>query len=118
MSDELDALEAKIRKAKGPEEVPDHSNREGVQAGLELVLSILVGGAIGYGLDSFFGTKPLFMIIFFLMGTAAGFLSIYRISQNLGSSVGYAAQHKKEQEKLADNDLQGVKKDAKQTAKK
>ncbi len=118
MNKDLEDLEAKIRKAKGAEEVPDHSNREGVQAGMELVLSILVGGAIGYGLDSFFGTKPLFMIIFFLMGTAAGFLSIYRISQNLGASVGYAAQHKKEQEKLANNGLQGVKKDAKQASKK
>ena len=112
--DEFEALDAKIRKAKGEEETPDHSNREGVQAGMELVLSIVIGGAIGYGIDSYFGTKPLFMIIFFLLGTGAGFLSIYRISQNLGSSVGYANTIEKHKE----NGLSEPEKDVKQTAKK
>ena len=45
----------------------------------ELIAAIVVGSGIGYGLDCFFSTSPLFMIIFLLLGSIAGFLNIYRI---------------------------------------
>jgi ATP synthase protein I len=44
----------------------------------EFVGGILVGVAIGYGLDWLFATKPVFLIIFTLLGTAAGFLNVIR----------------------------------------
>ena len=44
----------------------------------ELVAGIAVGGAIGYGLDGLFHTKPLFLILFGLLGTGAGFWNIIR----------------------------------------
>jgi len=39
---------------------------------IELVTGMLVGFGIGYGLDYAFGTLPLFLVIFVLLGFAAG----------------------------------------------
>ncbi|GAB1364896.1 AtpZ/AtpI family protein [Rhodobacter sp.] len=39
---------------------------------LELATGILVGVGIGYGLDVLFGTLPVFLAIFSLVGFAAG----------------------------------------------
>ena len=38
----------------------------------ELVSGMLLGLAIGWGLDSLFGTRPLFLVLFVLLGFAAG----------------------------------------------
>jgi ATP synthase protein I len=38
----------------------------------ELVVGMLMGLGIGYGLDHLFGTMPLFLIIFTILGFAAG----------------------------------------------
>ena len=39
---------------------------------LELVTGMVLGLAIGYGLDVLFGTLPIFLVIFALLGFAAG----------------------------------------------
>ncbi|MEO1493474.1 MAG: AtpZ/AtpI family protein [Pseudomonadota bacterium] len=39
---------------------------------IELVMSIMVGAAMGWGLDSLLGSLPLFLIVFILLGFAAG----------------------------------------------
>ncbi|MBX9926406.1 MAG: AtpZ/AtpI family protein, partial [Hyphomicrobiaceae bacterium] len=41
---------------------------------------ILVGSAMGYGLDLLFGTTPALFILFFLLGSAAGMLNVIRSS--------------------------------------
>jgi ATP synthase protein I len=50
----------------------------GVQAGVELVSAELVAGAIGWGLDHLLHTLPLFLVIFVLLGGAAGVLNAFR----------------------------------------
>lgn len=62
--------------------------------GVELVVSTVAGGAIGFFLDRWIGTKPWFMIVGILFGAAAGFRSVYRIASTLD-----AKQEKKEDEK-------------------
>ena len=44
----------------------------------ELIAGVAVGGAIGWGLDRLFHTKPLFLILLGLVGTAGGFWNIIR----------------------------------------
>jgi ATP synthase protein I len=44
----------------------------------EFVGGVLVGGLLGYGLDYLFGTLPLFLIIFLLLGFGAGLLNMSR----------------------------------------
>src|SRR4030095_2433187 len=39
---------------------------------VELLAGVIVGGVIGWGLDRFLGTGPLFLIVMFMVGVAAG----------------------------------------------
>ena len=50
---------------------------------LDLFSSILVGMMIGLGIDNFFSTKPVFLLIFLVLGMIAGFYSLYKSAQNL-----------------------------------
>ena len=75
----LDALDARIRAAKGDEpEGPKAGDETYSQAGMawqmviELVVGLAIGFGIGYGLDAIFGTQPIFMVLFILLGFAAG----------------------------------------------
>jgi ATP synthase protein I len=46
----------------------------------EFVAAVVVSALIGWPLDKWLGTTPLFLIVFVLFGTAAGFWSVYRIA--------------------------------------
>ena len=50
----------------------------GVQVGVELVAGVIGGGLIGYGLDRWFETWPIWFLVFFFLGAAAGMLNAYR----------------------------------------
>lgn len=109
MTSDFDDLEEKIKKARGQDkqslqkqerEKADNESRYGVQAGIELVAAIGAGAAIGYFLDNWLETKPLFIIVFLLLGIATGFYNVYRITQNLGTAVGV----KPEQTPLQDDE--------------
>lgn len=105
MSDNLDELGRKIHEARHGREQDEReaarirqemNNKAGMQAGIEFVASIGFCAVIGYWLDQWLGTMPLFSFIMFLVGTGAGFMSVYRVSKNLGSAVGYSELHKRE----------------------
>jgi ATP synthase protein I len=51
----------------------------GMRVGIELVSALVVAVAIGYGLDRLFGTKPILMAVFVLLGGAAGVLNVWRL---------------------------------------
>jgi ATP synthase protein I len=46
----------------------------------EFVAAVLVGAVIGWWIDRAAGTSPAFLIVFLLMGAAAGFWNVYRIA--------------------------------------
>ena len=77
-NDPLRDLGAKIESAKqnsvNKPKVEDHHS--GLQHAwrmvIELVSGLAVGFGLGYGLDIAFGTLPIFMIIFTLLGFVAG----------------------------------------------
>jgi len=52
----------------------------GVRVLSEFVAGLIVGVAIGLALDGWLSTKPLFLIVFLALGTAAGFWNVYRIA--------------------------------------
>lgn len=68
----------------------------GFRAGAELITPIAVGAFIGWLLDGWLDTTPIFLIIFLLFGIGAGFLGVYRVTNNIGGSVGFAPLHKSE----------------------
>jgi ATP synthase protein I len=48
----------------------------------EFVSAVIVGAVIGWGIDVAAGTSPAFLVVFLLMGAAAGFWNVYRIAMN------------------------------------
>ena len=57
----------------------------GLRPGGEFVAAILVGGAIGWGLDWALHTRPAFTIVFFLLGLAAGIWNVIRVTSPKGT---------------------------------
>ena len=53
----------------------------GMRIALELVAGVIVGAAIGLGLDYWLGTKPWLLIVFFVVGSVAGFLNVIRVAK-------------------------------------
>lgn len=54
-----------------------------LRIGVELLAALVVGGGIGWLLDHWFGTRPLFLIVFFLLGAAAGMLNVFRAGREI-----------------------------------
>jgi ATP synthase protein I len=46
--------------------------------GIAMILCTAIGFGIGYYLDKWFHTAPVFLIIFLIFGICAGFLNAYR----------------------------------------
>ena len=66
---------------KNPEEQkesPVKGMGDGYSLGINLMTSVLVGTAMGYGLDKLFGTIPLFLLLFMCFGFAAGLRTIWQ----------------------------------------
>jgi ATP synthase protein I len=51
----------------------------GLRVGVELVSALVVGVGIGWVLDRWLGTRPIFLAIFVLLGGAAGVLNVWRL---------------------------------------
>ncbi|MEX2615164.1 MAG: AtpZ/AtpI family protein [Alphaproteobacteria bacterium] len=60
-----------------------------LRIGTDLVAALVVGVGIGVLLDYWLETKPWFLIVFFLLGAAAGFLNIFRLVSGYGLAAGY-----------------------------
>jgi len=55
----------------------------GFRLSLELVVAVIVGSLLGYGLDRWLGTFPLALIVFFVIGAVAGVKNLYRAVQEI-----------------------------------
>ena len=53
----------------------------------EMVAALLVGGGIGWGLDWLFGTRPIFIVVFFILGAAAGILNVMRAAKEINAAM-------------------------------
>lgn len=97
----LEDLDAKLREVRARHsEETEQTGRQAIGPGLgfalrigvELVAALVVGVGIGVLLDYWLETSPWMMIVFFILGNAAGFLNVYRAV----SGYGYAAGYRKE----------------------
>ncbi len=52
--------------------------------GIAFVLAIVIGASIGYWLDRLTGLSPLFFILFFFFGLAAGIVNVVRTAGGAG----------------------------------
>ena len=51
----------------------------GLRAGVEVVSALVVGIGIGWLLDRWLGTWPWLFLVFFVLGSVAGVLNVYRL---------------------------------------
>ncbi len=59
------------------------SGGRALQVGSDLIAGVVVGGLIGYGLDVWFESKPLWLIVFFMLGILAGLANVLRSARIL-----------------------------------
>ena len=52
----------------------------GLRAGSEFVSAVIIGLGIGWALDRVLHTNPAFLIVFFLIGVAAGIWNVIRLT--------------------------------------
>ena len=82
-----DKCRKKINKKIKTIKVSQRENKSGYSLGIkisiDLVAAIITGSIIGLGLDKFFSTKPIFFLIFLVLGIITGFYSLYKSVKNL-----------------------------------
>ena len=85
----LAELEARIAAAKAADADTPHQEEHYSQAQqawrmvIEMVSGLGIGFGIGYGLDAVFGTQPWLMVLFTLLGFAAGVNVMIRTAKEL-----------------------------------
>lgn len=72
-----------ISSRKGAKERPDQDGRgvaygQAVRIAAELIGGIIFGVALGWSLDHWLGTTPFLLIVFVMLGFAAGLLNVIR----------------------------------------
>ncbi|MDD9909337.1 MAG: AtpZ/AtpI family protein [Ahrensia sp.] len=95
LSQRLDSLKARLGEPKKAEPAKKHSASSSNRAGIaqafklssEFVAGVLVGGAMGYAIDTFVGTSPWGLIIFVLLGFCAAILNVLRASGMVAESA-------------------------------
>ena len=79
----------KIAKSKLQKKKFNDDEKKGIflgnafKLGSELVAAVAVGTIIGFILDNWFGTKPILIIIFFLLGAVAGIMNVFRAAKKM-----------------------------------
>lgn len=104
---ELKDLDKRLRAARshqkgsagGGSGTDDQAGQQGgvgvaVRIGVDLVAALVVGVAIGILLDYWLDTKPWFLVLFFVLGAAAGFLNVFRSVAGYGLAAGYRKTEK------------------------
>ncbi len=90
--DRLRHLDEKLRAARERHAPTPRADRHysGAQQAwrmvIELVAGIVIGVGIGLGLDALLGTRPFLLILFALLGFAAGVNVMIRTARELGGN--------------------------------
>ncbi len=88
-AERLALLETRINELKAKDAPKPHTEEHYSQAQhawrmvIEMVAGIAIGFGIGYGLDSLLGTIPIFLVLFTLLGFAAGVKTMMRSAAEL-----------------------------------
>jgi ATP synthase protein I len=90
---DLNSLDAQIKAARERNPSPESrseagsQDRSGMALGMrlsaELIAGVLVGLGVGWALDHWLGTGPWLLLVFLLLGTAAGILNVIRAGNRL-----------------------------------
>jgi len=91
----LKAAQARRKgSSDGGKGVPTGEIGPAVRVAVDLVAGIIVGVLIGLALDSWLGTRPWLMLLFFVLGAAAGITNVMRTARRIEDAA--AAQRKRQ----------------------
>ena len=90
-------LGGRLDKIKAQREADAHADLDadmrgrgmayGMRMAAELVAAVIVGGAIGWGLDRWLGSTPWLFLLFFVLGFAAGVLNVVRAYERMQKEI-------------------------------
>ena len=98
----LAELQTRIDSARKRREPPPRTENKVLDASnawrmvIELVTGMVIGFGIGYGLDWLLGTLPIFLVIFTLLGFAAGIRVMIETAKSTQRQAGAEAPEKKD----------------------
>ncbi len=97
----LKGLDARLRQARqkgrprddqvAPVAAPGMALGQAMRLAVEMVSALLVGGGLGWFLDGWLETRPWLLLLFLLLGAAAGTLNAYRAAMRLTPGFGFQA---------------------------
>ena len=87
-NNKLEELKKKIEHYQSEDNVKSNSPKKkgagfGFRISTEIVAALVVGVGIGIIVDNFFNTRPFGLIIFFILGSLAGILNVYRVMSRI-----------------------------------
>ena len=98
--DALNSLDSRLKNAR--DHVQDPLNQPGPEktekgealglafrVSVEIVSAVAIGVVIGWLLDGWLETTPWLMVVFIVLGFAAGILNVYRLASGFGYAAGY-----------------------------
>ena len=101
--DRLHDIERRIARMQGEQDGTAAPSRSALPKNMgailgrvatELVAGVAVGTFMGWLFDGWFGTSPLFMVVMFFFGAAAGMLNVWRMASGRGMATGYFDEHR------------------------
>lgn len=103
--DDLNALGRKLEEARRQTEprraeAPPTSLGIAFRFATELMVAVAFGGGLGWLLDRYLGTRPLFLVVMVVLGAAAGIRNVMRAVAeiNAGAAGGKPAAPQKDGE--------------------
>ena len=91
----FEAIMTAEKKKQSPVQMPVAGLALAGRVATELVAGIAVGTFLGWLIDRWLETTPVFMLILFFLGAAGGFMNIWRLLTGRGMSAGYFNENKK-----------------------
>jgi len=101
--DALNSLDSRLKNAR--DHVQDPLNQPGPEktekgealglafrVSVEIVSAVAIGVGIGWLLDGWLDTTPWLLVVFVVVGFAAGILNVYRLASGFGYASGYTKQ--------------------------
>jgi ATP synthase protein I len=82
--------DARLRHEPASSQAQDRGSAmgEALKLSTEMIAGVAVGGFIGWALDRLFGTAPILMVVFLILGAAAGIINVIRSAQRRQAAAG------------------------------